>query len=153
MKFREFKYGEKKKAILDLFNSIDWIEAAHGVYYKIITKEHFAKIGLYVSAGPGENQANCNYVASILRGMGHSVRIGQAMYVHRDRSVNHGVLDQREIKLLYEVAHGMTTKQIHSETRVSINLIEHMRKTIMTKLNALNMPHAVHRAHQLGIIK
>lgn len=83
-KFKEFDRGEKKKAILKLFDSIEWQESGFCGPTKTITSDHFDSIGLYVSAGPGEDDSNYKYVASIIRAMGHSVMVGMGVYVYKD---------------------------------------------------------------------
>ena len=61
-------------------------------------------------------------------------------------------LSKREIEILCVIAEGLTTEQIAERFRISENTVETIRKRLLLKSGAHNMPHLINRAHKAGLL-
>ena len=62
-------------------------------------------------------------------------------------------LSEREQAILLLIAQGFSIKQIASKLYLSFHTVATHRKNMARKLNAVNAPHMVFKAINLGVIK
>lgn len=62
------------------------------------------------------------------------------------------VLNHIEVEILRHLAHGKTCKEIRCATKYAEHSIETMVGRMKVKMEAINTPHMIHKAHLMGIL-